>query len=534
MNLRTRRILGVLAASLLSFGVAAESLLKPVPQPDVSTLPPAAQTEVKELRRLFEEARASLVGPALADAYAKLSAVYARYGLHEPARIAIENALALAPADGRYFYLLGVYAQQQGQEAQARAHLSRALQLDDTYLPIRYRLADLMYRANDNEGVKKTLEPLVRSRPDLAPAPALLGRVAMREQRWGEAIRLFEMALKADPNATQLYEPLASAYRESGQAAKAAEAKAKIGPGIAAFGDPLVQGVYAPQSSDPASIALALAATGRHADARKALDAALAERANDATLLAAYARVEADAGNAAAARQRAEAAIAADAQSADARLAQGIVAEIAGQESQAVSYYEQAVRADLAHPETRLLLGNAYMRAKKFPAAAEQYRALAAANPDDAAAYSRLAAAEVAAGRCPDAYATVKAARAKRPNDGNLQHVWVRLATTCNGVPAPERAEALRVAEALYKQLPSGAHAEALALALAANGKAKDAIGYQQQMLFEAARQNDPVAAARGQTYMKLFEAGRAATQPWPSGHPLYAPPRLVPSVGPR
>ena len=148
--------------------------------------------------------------------------------------------------------------------------------------------------------------------------------------------------------------------------------------------------------------------------------------------------------------------------------------------------------------------------------------------------FSRLAAAETAAGRCGDAYTTVKAARVARASDGNLQHVWVRLASTCNAVPAAERAEALRVAEALYKQLPTGAHAEALALALAANGKAKDAVGYQQQMLFEAARQNDQVAAARGQTFMKLFEAGRGATQPWPVGHPLYAPPRLVPSVRPK
>ncbi|HVF35199.1 MAG TPA: tetratricopeptide repeat protein [Candidatus Saccharimonadia bacterium] len=526
------RLTGAIAVLLLSLSaLAAEPLAKAVPHPDVSKLQPGAKTEVTEMRRLFEEARPDLGGQALADAYAKLSAVYARHGLYDAARISLENAIALSPSDGRYPYLLGVYAQQQGQAAQARTHLARALQLDQTYLPIRYRLADVQFRANDLAGARATLEPLARSRPDLAPAPALLGQIALREKRYPDAIRLLEQALKADPGATSLHEPLAEAYRAAGQAANAAAARAKIGPGIAAFGDPLVQGVYATGASEPASVALALAASGKHPDARKLLDEALAQRANDPALLAAYARIEADSGNTAAARARADAAVAADAASADAKLAQGIVAELAGQEPQAVTYYEQAVRANLADPETRLLLGNAYMRAKRYPAAAEQYRALVAASPGDSGAWSRLAAAESAAGRCSNALASVNSALARRAQDGNLQQVFVRLASTCSGAAPTDRTRAIEVAKRLYAQLPGADHAEAYALALAANGKAKEAVEYQAQALFEAARRNDQAAATRGQTYMKLFEAGRAATQPWPQGHPLYVPPRLAPSV---
>lgn len=530
MTFRTR-LAGALAALLFSLAaLGAEALLKPVPQPDLSKLGPAATTEVKELRRLFEEARPGLAGQPLADAYAKLSAVYARYALHDAARVALENAMALSPQDGRFVYLLGVYAQQQGQEARARTEFGRALQLDQSYLPIRYRLADAQFRAKDYAGVKRTLEELARTRTDLAPAPALLGQVALQEKRYPDAIRYLEQALKADPSATSLHEPLAAAYRAAGQAARADAARAKLGPGIAAFADPLVQGIYAPGPASPSSTALALAASGKHADARRMLDQALAERGGkDASLLAAYARIEADAGNAAVARQRADAAIAADANSADAKLAQAIVAELAGQEPQAITYYEQAVRADLANPETRLLLGNAYMRRKSYPAAAEQYRALAAASPDDAAAWSRLAAAESAAGRCANALATVKEALTARAQDGNLQQVFVRLASTCPGVAAAERANALRVAEALHRQLPDGDHAEAYALALAANGKPREAVEYQAASLFEAAKRNDKAAAARGQAYMKLFESGRGATMPWPQGHPLYAPPRLAP-----
>ncbi len=529
MSIRIR-LVGALVALLIPLSALAEALLKPVPYPDAAKLPPGAATEVNELRRLFEEAKPDLAGEPLAEAYAKLSVVYARYALNDAAKIALENALALSPNDGRYHYLNGVYAQQRGDAAAARGHFERALSHDQDYLPIRYRLAEAQFRAGDYAGVRRTLEPLAQSRRELAPAPALLGQSALREKRYADAIRWLEQALKADPLATSLNEPLAEAYRASGQAAKASAARAKIGPGIAAFADPLVQGVYAPGANDPASMALALAATGKHGEARKLLDEALSGDAKSAVLLATYARVEADAGNAAAARRRADAALAADAQSTAAKLAQGIVAELAGQEAQAVTYYEQAVRANLANPETRLLLGNAYMRRKNYAAAAEQYRAMIAANPDDSLAYARLAAAESAGGRCAAAFTSVVEALKTRAQDGMLQQVYVRLASTCSGVPAADRAKALEIADALYRQLPVADHAEAYALALAANGKAKEAVDYQAQSLFEAAKRSDTASAQRGQTFLKLFEAGRGATQPWPAGHPLYAPQRLTPS----
>ena len=278
-------------------------------------------------------------------------------------------------------------------------------------------------------------------------------------------------------------------------------------------------------------MALALAASGKHAEARKVLDEAIAARKDDPALLAAYARVEADAGRTDAARQRADAAIAAGPQDVHAKLAQGIVAELAGQEPQAATYYEQAVRADLAHPEARLLLGHAYMRRKNYGAAAEQYRALAAATPADPVPWARVAAAEAVAGRCGNALATIGEALRARPQDGTLRQVQARLASTCAGASAADRTAALEVARALYRQVPAAEHAETLALALAANGKAREAVEYQAQALFEAAKRNDTAAARRGQSYMKRFEAGRAATLPWPEGHPYFAPPRLAPSA---
>lgn len=525
----------LLLASILaaaSFAAPAQdALLKPVPTPDASKLPADAQAEIKELRRLFDEAKAALVGPPLADAFAKLGAVYARYGFYDASKAALENAIALSPYDGRYFYLQGVFAQQAKRMPEARKLFQQAYDLDRAYLPIRYRLAEAQLQLNELDAAKQTLAEVAQKRTDLAPAPALLGQIALKQKNWGEAVRQLELALKADPSATSLYGPLADAYAGSGDGKRAQEARAKVGSGIASFADPLVQGVYATATVEADGAALALAGSGRHDEARKMLDAALEAAPDNARLLAASARIEADAGNAALARTRADAALAADATGAVPKLARAVVAEISGQESQAVSYYEQAVRADLGSVEARLLLGNAYMRRQAYPAAAEQYRAMVAAAPADGGAYARLAAAETMSGRCGAALETVDAAATAQAKNAGIGHVLVRLASTCAAATAEQKARALATAKALYEQRGNADDSEAYALALAANGKAADAVEYQAAVLFEAAKSNDQAAIARGRTYLQQFEANKAATQPWPPGHPLYTPPRLAPSA---
>ena len=536
MKRPTVRILALALALAFasSHALAAEQLLKPVPTPDLSKLSPETRAEVTDLRRLFEEAKANLLGDPLADAFAKLAAVYGRHGFFEPARIALDNAIALSPFDGRYHYLQGVFAQQSGNLPEARKHLARALELDQAYLPIRYRLADVQFKLNDFAAAKQTLGEVATKRTDLAPAPALLGEIAMKEKRHAEAIRYLEQALKADPKATSLHASLADAYAASGDAAKAKAARAKAGPGIAAFSDPLVEGVYTTAGAvDPATRALALAGQGKHAEARQMLDAMLAQDATNASALAAYARVEADAGNTTAARQRAEAALKADANGALPKLAQGIVSETAGQEAQAITYYEQAVRADLKLAEARLLLGNAYMRRQSYPAAAEQYRQVTVANPDDSQGYARLVAAEAMAGRCGNALTTIRSAIAQRAKDGLLNQLFVRLASSCSAATAADKTRALEIAKALYEQRPEPSYGEAYAMALAANGKGKEAVDQQAASMFELAKKNDQAAIARGRTMMDLFETGKTAPLPWIAGHPVYAPGRLVPSVKP-
>ncbi len=107
-----------LAFLLAPLAFAADALVKPVPVPDLSKLPPDKASELHDGRVEFEKLKPTLVGDPRAQAEAMLGALYARAGFYDVAAVALENAAALAPNDARWIYAQGIVArmQKEGQE----------------------------------------------------------------------------------------------------------------------------------------------------------------------------------------------------------------------------------------------------------------------------------------------------------------------------------------------------------------------------------------------------------------------------------
>jgi tetratricopeptide (TPR) repeat protein len=532
-SLHITRLLLALPTALFAFALGAQALLKPVPIPDLARLPEAERKFLADTRREFDQARVDLIGIDLAEAYAKLGAIYLRHGAADAAAVAFENGAALAPEDGRFPYLRGIVHLSAGELAPARAAFRRALALDQVYIPIRYRLASAELALGNPAGARTALGDLPRTRSELAPVQMLIGDVALAEKRHAEAVAAYRRALALDAGASAIQERLARALEAQGDRSGAAAARAKAGPVEPAFGDPLVQGIFSPGSTDPVAQALSLAAQARHAEARALLDAALKATPDASALLAASARVEGDAGRLDIARSRASAALRAAPDDASVLVTVALLAELEGKDSEALAGYERAVRADLEHAEARLLLGHALMRAGRFSSAAEQYRQLTRLDASDSRAWLRLAAAEARAGRCSAALTELNGALKSRPRDGTLLEGYVRLASTCPGVSTEVRQVAVDYGRALYEQLPNEDHSEALAMAMAATGKRQEAVDFQAQAMFEALKRKDDAAVARLKVELDNYKAGRIARAPWPAGHPLVAPARLTPSITP-
>jgi len=540
-----------LAVSVPGALFAADTLLKPVPVPDTSKLPPATANELRNTRQEFEKVKPTLVGDALVQAYVLLAADYARAGLYDAAAVSFENASALAPNDGRWVYAQGLIARMQKRNADAQNYFERALVLNKEYLPIRVAVANIRVEQGDLESARKLLSDFTAARDNDPVAFAMLGDIALRQKRYADAIEQTNHALKLDPKATKLYAQLAEAYAGVGNAAAAADARKKIGDGSPALGDPILLGLIAqpdrgPVQADAAKApapaaskaplpperdAAFLLATRQYDAARGRLDTALKQTPNNAELLSIYARVEAATGNLPQAKARAAAAVAAAPNSAGAQLTQGYVLEMANDDAGAERAYEKAASLDAKSPEANVRLGNLLMRLNRFDDAAVRYRAAAQSDPSDAEIWSRLVAAETAGGKCDAAVRDVNAVLAKDAKNGVLMQLFVRLTSTCAKSGKEEKAMALDYAARLYEQSDLAPLGETFALALAANGKWDDAVKTQQAAMFVMVRNGRRNELVPYRQFLQQFQAHKVPDRPWAPDSLMYRPLRPVPDA---
>jgi len=533
---------------------AADALVKPVPNPDLSRLPAATADDLRKTRAEFDQLKPTLVGDALAQAHAMLGAAYARAGQYDAAAVALDDASLLAPNDARWVYAQGLVARMQKNNAAAQNYFEHALVMNQEYLPIRIAVVGIRVEQGDLENARKLLGEFTAAHDNEPIAFAMLGDIALRQKRYADAIEQTNRALKLDPKATKLYAQLADAYTGAGDAKSAAAARAKAGDGVPALGDPIGMGLMpgtiasatpaaapaagakpAPKpqtSSDPVAQAVHEAsfmlATGQYDVARNRLDAALRDKPNDASLLGTYARVEAAAGNFAQARTRADAAVVASPNSGNSQLTLGMIEEMAGDDRAAQRAYEKAISLDPKLGEARLRLGNLLMRGQRNDDAAAQYRAAVQVDSNDIEAWSRLVAANVAAGKCPAALKEINGALAKDANNRALLQLFVRLTSTCAVGNPEERRMALDYGGKIYRESEAAPVGETYALALAANGKWDDAVKTQQGAMFVLVRNGRRADLPGYREFLQKFQAHQLPDRPWPATNTLFKPPRLA------
>lgn len=527
-------LFGLLALAVI-FDAHADSLLQTVPTPDTSKLAPDAAKQLATERAQFEKLRAGIVGPPLARIYADLGALYVRNGFSEAAAVALYDASQVSPNDGRWFYLRGVIARELKRNDEARTDFQAALDRDKVYLPIRYRLANTLIDLGDVAGARKLLEDTAREHAQQPVAFAMLGQLALRQKRYADAVDNLNSALKLDPKANELYKHLADAYAGQGNAKAADEARAKAGDVTVTLDDPLVTGLYAispPQvSGTPIEQAQTLARQGRIGAAREKIADILKTNPHDADALALSARIEASMGNIAIAQSEIETALQTKPDSAMVNISSGIVAEHMGDDAKAYEAYRRAQHLDAKYPDSYLLLGNAEMRRSHYAQAVEQYRQFTVLQPDNAIAYAHLVAAQVAQGKCADALQSINGALTRRAKDGDLMQIFVRLASTCPAASPQERDVALDYGQVLYKQSSGAGNSSALALAMAAHGKFKEAQEYQAEAIFDAVRAGDMASAALYKTTnQQFFDKKQVPDRPWPAQHAYFTAPLLSPA----
>jgi Flp pilus assembly protein TadD len=227
--------------SLAAFVLLAAPLIA-VPEVSLDGLDEPVARQLRQVRAALDAAPRDAAGAA---AFGDAGRHYHAYEILAPAEACYRNAAALAPADFRWPYLLGVLQQDAGRLDDARESLMRALSGPERYYPGLLRLAALELAQGRNAEAERWLAPARAHSPEDPALLALEGELALAGGRAEVAAAALEKALRQEPRATRLHYVLGMAYRALARTDDARRELARAGPVGVRARDPLVEGVRA-------------------------------------------------------------------------------------------------------------------------------------------------------------------------------------------------------------------------------------------------------------------------------------------------
>ncbi len=496
-------------------------------EPDLATLEPGVRAALEEGLAGFRRFQAPDVSPGETGmAWGELGMLYQAHHLQTPARACYENAVRLDPEDFRWRYLAGFLDQEAGRLDDAMAAYQDAIELNPDYLPATLRQGQILAELHRPDHAKKRFLAVIARNPRNAPALAGIGRLAMTEKNYAEAIRYLEQALAIDPGATRLRYTLAMAYRQSGNLDQARDNLRLRGDVEPAAADPVIASMA--RLSRSAQFYLeqgyAAARAGRDREAVVQFRKAVEFNPNDGSALVSLGQGLARIGEQEEALRHIDTALEIDPDNGAARYRHGTLLEARGDDRGAAQDYRIVLASDPGHLRARFRLANALMRLGQFRQAAAQYESIEATPEQEGLVIYNKGLAELAAWDCEAAVRSFEQALALRPNGGEIHQALARSYATCPAIDETHRAKALELAQQLFQARRNQDHAETMAMAAAANGQFQRALQIEQQLLDNARRIPNRQGIEWHEHLLELYGKGTVADRPWPLWHPVYKP----------
>ncbi|MFP3942145.1 MAG: tetratricopeptide repeat protein, partial [Thermoanaerobaculia bacterium] len=302
-----------------------------------------------------------------------------------------------------------------------------------------------------------------------------LGSVMLQKGDREEARKHFEEAVELDPDYRDAHVNLAGLYAEAGEWERAAEHY-----GEAVRIDPL-------DYSARAGRAAALAQGGRTADARRELEALLAEAPKSLSDVRLQARLEL------------------------AGLAEG-----SGEPAAAAEHYRAALELDPGLRPAVIGLGRALARSGSFQAAAEIYGRAVDLEPEDVEARFGRAMALLLGGDAAAARSALEEDLRALPDAVPLAHLLARVLATAPDPEVRDGARAVELAGRVMSEQQTLTHAETLAMAYAEAGELERAAEWQARVLERAQAGGAPPGAVESiRRRLEGYRRGEPVREPW-------------------
>ena len=506
-----------------------------VPQPDLSGVDPPVQEHIRTAQAALAAVLAQPNSSAAqrSQAFGDLGRIYQAYGFDDAALAAYKNAAQLGPQTFRWHYYSG-YLQQRTGDLEAAQHSyqkAQALRPNDRYIML--RLGNLEFAANHLTSArswfaKSMFAKSTTERNPSAAALAGLGKIALAEHQYANALKYFEEALKREPQASSIHYQLAMTYRALGNMPKMQEqldARGDVDPTI---DDPLLDEISALKQGKVALLERGGKAMRekRFADAVAAYRQMINLEPSDVIAYRYLGVALAKSGKNDEALQEYAHALQLDPKNAAVHYSMGIVLIEMGKEESAIAHFRDAIRLDPGLVDPHFQLANLLLRAGKNEEAGREYQIVAGLEPQNGFARLMQAMAAIRSGDYARGRSILEEASAAIPGDPDIANALARLLAAAPDPPVRDEARALRIVEQLVQNQQGDGFEEGvtLAMALASVGRFKEAAGYQQAIIVELERSRKFDLARLLRKNLDLYEHNKPCRVPWANDDPVFSP----------
>ena len=498
-----------------------DSVLQPVPLPDLSRLEEDLQQQIRDARSKVQAAKAGGSPLDHARAYGELAMLYHACDLREAAQACYLNAEALNPRDFRWSYYLGRLYRLQGQPEKAVEHFERALgrmppgQEVAATVAVLYWTARAYFDQSNLDAAQRLFSKVIGIQENSAPAMVGLGRVAAARGDSRQAVEHFKKALALAPRVVNLRYRLAMEYRKLGLIDKAQRHLGFV-QGAGGFKmdlvppDPLMEelrGVTnsARISQHQGNVALL---EGQLEAAAEQHRKAVARDPQDPVAHSKLAATLEKLGDPEGAIEQYKEALRLDPADVTAHFGMGVIYAQQGQDKEAVEHYLAVLRVDPDDREAHFNLANSLARLGRHQEALPHYSRVVKLDPGNWRARMNEAMTLIQAQRYHHALLQLEEAQDAFPENMEIKNILARLLAACPDETIRDGSRSLHLAQLVVRSNGNVEHLETLAMAYAELGQFDKAIEWQQSAIRAAERANRPELLSPLQNNLRYYEEG--------------------------